>query len=365
MQIKLSDIDLDSFMMHPHKVGEHVVWLVQPQHIGVKWARNNLIFRSSVWDADGNPVSLSFQKFFNWDEQPDLTFKPFSLTANGGCSLLEKKDGSTLIVSKYKGHLIIRTRGTLDASKIDNGFEIEYLKNKYPLAFDLGSAETCDRSVIFEWTTPTNKIVINYGEEPDITLVGIINHSDYSLVSQDMLDKYAESIGVKRPMRYTFKSIKDMLAAVEAFKGQEGLCVYCNHDQNIRKAKSAWYLQLHHMKNEMGSYDRVVDAYFGSNTKTYTEFYDYIVNHFDFEIAEQCRGDISRICEGMKEVEKLMASMEAKVATVKNMPRKDAAGIIMQAYGNTNRSGMAFAILDGKPWKVDDIKKLLYQITKD
>jgi hypothetical protein len=90
-----------------------------------------------------------------------------------------------------------------------------------------------------------------------------------------------------------------------------------------------------------------------------------VSKNFDYEIAESCKGDISRICEGMKEVEKLVAAMKTKVETLKGMQRKDAAAVILQAYGNTNRSGMAFTLLDNKPLKTDDVKKLLYQVTKD
>jgi hypothetical protein len=42
---------------------------------------------------------------------------------------VEKLDGSTLIVSKYNGQYILRTRGTVDASKLANGFELELFKS--------------------------------------------------------------------------------------------------------------------------------------------------------------------------------------------------------------------------------------------
>ena len=115
-------------MTHQHFVGEHPVLLVQPVHIGCPWGLDNDIFRSSVWDLDGNLVSASFKKFFNWDEKPDLDPAPASLQ---GATLMEKVDGSTLIFSRYKGHTVIRTRGTVDARKQENGHEIDLLCEKY------------------------------------------------------------------------------------------------------------------------------------------------------------------------------------------------------------------------------------------
>ncbi len=327
-------------------------------------------FRSSLWNAQGELISASFKKFFNWSEHPELAYTPFSLTANGGCELLEKIDGSTLIVSKYKGHLIIRTRGTVDASKQDNGHEIEWLKDKYPRAFTFTDEngdeyETSPFSLVFEWVSPENKIVLNYGEEPDLYLIAMIVHDTYRLVPQSELDVLAGILQIKRPARYNFASVKEMLEAVEVFKGKEGLCVYCNKGQDIRKVKSAWYLALHRMKTEFGSYERVIDFYFTMNRPTYTEYYDFIVKNYDFELAEQCRGHISKVCQGMKEVELIIAAMREKVEPLKKLARKDAASVILQAYGQTNRSGMAFTLMDGKELKTDDIKKLLYQVTKD
>ena len=364
MKINLAEIDRENFMVHPHDFHGETVYLVQPIHIGAKWNKQNLIFRSSVWNAEGELVSASFKKFFNWSEQPELCYTPFSLTANGGCQLIEKIDGSTLIVSKYKGNLMIRTRGTTDATKLDNGHEIEILRQKYSYVFDKINL-LIDTSYIFEWVSPTNKIVINYGNEPELYLTAIIDHDGYDMVSQDVLDINAAAMGVKRPKTFNFNSIKEMLDGVEQLKGQEGLCVYCNWGQDIRKVKSAWYLACHHMRSELGSYERVIDLFFTIGQPNYTDFYKYVVNTFDFEIANLIKNDISIICDGMKEVKLIIAHLNEFIAPLRQKTRKDAALAIIQAYGQTNRAGMAFKLLDGKELLADDLKKLLYQVTKD
>ncbi len=352
-------------MVHPHEVAGETAYLVQPIHIGARWTPQTEIFRSSLWNSQGELISASFKKFFNWAEHPEFSKPPTNLTANGGCELIEKIDGSTLIVSKYKGQLIIRTRGTSDASKLDNGHEIEWLKDKYPRVFECDMLDN-GVSLLFEWVSPENKIVLNYGEEPDLYFIAAIRHSDYTLFPQTSLDRIASmDLGVKRPARYNFASVDEMLAAVEALKGKEGLCVYYNAGQNIRKVKSAWYLALHRMKTELGSYERVVDFYFTMNKPTYQEYYDFIVKNYDFELAEQCRGQISKVCQGMKEVDLIVAAMREKVAPLSKLIRKDAAAVILQAYGQTNRSGMAFNLMDGRELTHDDLKKLLYQVTKD
>ena len=116
MKVDLNTIDRESLMVHPHVVAGETVFLVQPQHIGAKWSRDTLHFRSSVWNEKGELVSASFPKFFNNGESPDLYPNPESFS---DWVTPEKIDGSTLIVSKYKGQLIVRTRGTLDATRLD------------------------------------------------------------------------------------------------------------------------------------------------------------------------------------------------------------------------------------------------------
>lgn len=362
MKIDLSQIDRENFRVDEHIVAGETCYLVQPKAISAKWNKHNLIFRSSVWNAQGEPVSLSFKKFFNWEEQPDICSIPKNLQYT---QLMEKLDGSTLIVSKYKGELIVRTRGTVDATKLDNGHEIAVLKQKYPRAFELFSCkESTPYTLLFEWVSPVNKIVLNYGDEPDLYLIGCIDHLDYSLDTQDELDKAAKIMGVKRPRRFNFNTVEEMISAVEAFKGQEGICVYYNNGQDIKKCKSSWYLALHRMKSELGSFERIVDFYFTLNRPTYQDFYNHIEKNFDYELASQVASQISSICDGMKEVYKIEEGMFNFVKPLKNVNRKEAAEKILQAYGPSNRAQMAFCILDDKKWSTDQYKKLLYQSIK-
>lgn len=362
MQINLLDIDHDNFMVHPHEIAGEICYLVQPKAISAKWTHSTKIFRSSVWNAAGEPVSLSFPKFVNWGESPDVFPVPTSLKT---CSLMEKLDGSTLIISYYKGTLITRTRGTVDASKIDNGYEIEYFKSEYPKAF---AKETFEKfgevSLLMEWVSPVNRIVIDYGAEPDIYLTGIVNHSDYSLFDQNQLDIVAPLIGVKRPKRYAFDSIKDMLTAVDAFNGVEGICLYSKGDQEIHKVKSAEYLAAHRMKSEVGSLDKVIDMWFTLKKPTYSEFENYFRTKFDFEIFSMCRGHVSLICEAWKEVLEIKAYMKQYADNLKHLSRKDAAQKILQAYGVTNRASFVFSYLDGKELSEEQDKKILYQVLK-
>ena len=121
MKIDLSKINREHFLVHESTIYGEPLYLVQPMHIGCTWTQENKIFRSSIWNAQGELVSAGFPKFPNWGEQPEVFPLPKSLEY---ATTVEKLDGSLLILSKYRGKLILRTRGTFDASVHDNGNEL-------------------------------------------------------------------------------------------------------------------------------------------------------------------------------------------------------------------------------------------------
>lgn len=366
MKVDLQSIDLTQFYVNEHVLNGEAVYLVIPKQIGVKWAKETKVFRSSVWDSNGELISAGFPKFTNWGEAPDVFPLPTSLK---NATIVEKVDGSLLIVSKWKGQYILRTRGTVDATQLDNGHELEIFNNTILPLFGkdwLDYGPSWNVSFLFEWTSPNQKIILNYGDSPDWYFVGAVNHRDYSIWTQEELDGFAACVGFKRPVTYTFSTIEDLMANVEQWKGKEGVCVYSNEDQLIHKVKSAWYLTLHHMKSELSSREKVIDVWFNFGKPSYTEFYEKVETQFDHELAEQIRGDISNICDAWKEVLKIEEGMKKFLKEqVLPMPtRKLQAVVVIQSYGKTNRANFLFKLLDGKTLSDEDYKKLLWQVLK-
>jgi len=362
MKLDLTLADPENFMSHQHWIGEHPVILVQPVHIGCHWTKENMKFRSVVTDIEGNIVSASFKKFFNWGEKPHLTQPPTNLA---NAKLMEKLDGSTLIFSRWKGHTVIRTRGTVDARKQENGYEIDILCEKYAgfIKF-LESFQTTDHSYVFEWTSPSNKIVLNYGDEPDMVLTAIIGHDGYFYLPQSNLDGFAHTYGLRRPRTYSYNSVEEMQQAVQDMKGMEGICVYFHDDQEILKVKSSHYLLCHRMKSEVSSLEKLIDLWFAQNKPSYQEFYKFVSDTFDYEIAEMCKANLSTVCDAWKDVQPILVGFNTFVEKVKNLSRREAAEKILQAYGQTNRASFVFALLDGKSLTNEQLKKLLYQVLK-
>ena len=368
MKIDIDKVDRTQFMVHHfHSLNGEIVHLIQPKNIGVKWTQDNKHMRSVVVNYEGEVISASLPKFTNWGENPDNFPVPNSLK---NATVVEKLDGSTLIVSKYNGQYILRTRGTVDASTLANGHELELFKDTI-----LKTLDTClpvdvngnwHYSMLFEWVSPINKIVLNYGDSPDWYLVGVVSHHNYTLWSQSRLDETVQELGLKRPATYTFTDVNDLLQNVDQWKGKEGVCVYSKNDQTIHKVKGAWYLALHHMKSELSNIEKVMDVWLEQNMPDYNTFYTYIFNTFDYELAEQCKGMISKIVDAKKEVDKIVLGMNLFINTrLRSLPtRKEQAQVVIASYGETNRASFLFKMLDNKPLGKEEYKKLMFQVLK-
>jgi len=355
MKIDFSKINKTEFNVIEKFVNQEVVYLIFPR-INPNWNSDNLIFRSSVWNLNGELVSPSFKKFFNWNERIDLVPNPNDVK---NCHLIEKIDGSTLIVSNYKDNIIIRTRGTIDYHSQENAFEIDNLKNVYSLAFNPPEGFTW----IYEWISPFNKIVLDYGENSDIYLISAINHSTYSMYSQICLDVLALDINVKRPKVYHFDTINEMIATIENLKGYEGICCYFDDDQQIKKLKSIEYLTHHRFKYQT-SFEDILDLYLEIDRPEYNTFVTYIEKKFDYECCNIVKPIVSTICDINKEIELTILGMKIFVNRLQNLSRKEAAEIIISSYGKTSRSSFVFNLLSGKELDNKDLKKLFFQFRK-
>lgn len=359
IKIALEHSDLSEFCFTEHKIAGDDCILCVPNHIGAHWNAYNLILRSIVYrKSDYFPVSLGLKKFFNWGEHTELTPPLADLT---DAHLLSKIDGSCLIISKYKGQFIIRTRGTINAAeKMENGFEIELLMQKYPKIKEIFKEDTCGFSIITEWVSPNNVIVIQY-PEPDLYLTGWVAHADYSLFNQTTLNHMAKTfLDVKRPEVFNFNTTAEMITTIEQLKGQEGIVVYHDNDQSILKLKSTEYLAKHRFKAS-ASLETTLDMFLTMGQPRYIDFEKKLTETFDYECFTMIQEFAKQICEASLQVDNLIQGMQYfidnKVTCLET--RKEQALTIIQKYGEAKQSGYLFKLLDGKALDIDDIKKLI------
>ncbi|MEK6879008.1 MAG: hypothetical protein AABY22_05340, partial [Nanoarchaeota archaeon] len=237
--INLHNIDFDKEDFHIKEgvlSGENIV-LITPK-FSTKWNKNNIVLRSSVWHKEGGRlISGGFKKFGTIAENPEVFIVPREI--NVGDRIENKIDGSLLAITYFNGKLNTRTRGVIDATQHDNGYEIEILKQKYPLVFNNNYIKDNKHTILCEWLSDNNRIILKYSNCPDIILLNVVNNEDYTYFTNNQLDQVSEELKIRRPEQFTFKNLDEILEKVKEWKDKEGVVWYSQNGQHLLRLKSA------------------------------------------------------------------------------------------------------------------------------
>lgn len=326
-------------------------WLITPKEIGCKWTDDIHRFRSVIVRQEDNyVVSQGFGKFTNFGEKPDFQ----TWNEDWKFEARHKLDGSLLIVSRYKGQWILRTRGTVDARQLANGHEIDDLMKKYSIYFDDEYEDTLPTSLLFEWTTPNNIIVLREHNEPTLTLLGVVSHETCEYWPQAFVDNFNFCYNnvFERPTKYVYNSVAECLEDVKAWEGKEGVVIYSPDYQTMKKIKSDVYCELHKISTGLVTLNHIIDLFMVSpRFAKYSEFYHYVETTKDYEVAEKIKDHMLTICVGWSKVLEKLDKIKKFVDTVReNYTRREQALEFQRVYNITNdwRLPIAFKLLDNK-----------------
>jgi hypothetical protein len=338
--------EIEGFEQKFSKIGGEDCVLIFPDSMKTVFDDRNKIYRSSIWTLDGRPVSLGYRKFVNFGESPG--FEPLDM--NQKLRYEEKIDGSCLIVSVFNGDLVVRTRRTFSAAQLPNGHEIATLRLLYPKAFVNSMLYSEKYSFVYEWTTPSNVVVLRYGDIPQLWLTGIVRHDDYSYLPQARLDEIASEIEVKRGQSYNFNSFREMEEAVKTMEKKEGVVIYSEDGQILKKVKSLSYLKLHRIKSWMGSPKSLVSTFLEYNGDI-DSCLDSLTD-IDFETKQELRKDLTLVRSAYDSVNRTLLEMKEFIdKNVVALPsRKEQAAAIMSSCYD---SGIMFGLLTGKTMPVN------------
>lgn len=348
--IDIDKIDRENFRVTECEIAGEKCYLINPIAIFADWTEENLIFRSSLWNSEGHLISAGFPKFFNFEEKPSIN--PFNADLSR-CSIIEKIDGTCLIVSKYEGQLILRTRGTVDARQMSNGHELDLFLERFKNSnLDNKDEDTWYYSLIFEWVSPKNQIVLRY-DEPDFYYINCIDHWLYRLTPQYELDyecaydKFQTGTCFKRPQRYQFDSITDLIKHVEAFEGKEGVVLCYDEDQHMRKIKGKKYLALHAFRSKC-TINTLLDLFFEWNEPTYNDFLNKVETQFDYECMTLAQPLVEDLYCGVDNLQCLLRDIQAFVQSNKNLEQKEFALKVVEKCGDKKHlSAVYFAMRKG------------------
>lgn len=281
-------LDISKVNSKFQKINRDGFTLIYPKRNVWDWDEEERFLRSVIIDKNGYVVSCGWNKFGNYGEfQNDLKELENSFDKNLPIRFTNKEDGTLCIRSVFNDQVVLRTRGTMFGEKPDdNPFKDRFFgvaENKYPILLDKNWMT--DRSLLFEYVSPENRIVVGYKEE-DLIFIGSVSN-DLKLSNWSQLEQISKEGKLNIVKLYKLNNNKpiELISEVKDWK-EEGIVVRCNNDQTLMKFKSAYYLTQHRLKHSI-SYDFLVDFMNISNIKNKDELIKELKSYdYDFEIIE-------------------------------------------------------------------------------
>jgi len=187
--------------------------------------------RGIVFHKDtGKVIARPFPKFFNLGETQETMFKNLP---SGGYTVAEKMDGSLGVIYFHDGEWQVNTRGSFTSDQAIEGLNM--LRG-----YDMSRVPE-NLTLLAEIIYPSNKIVVNYGDERKLVLLGArITESGKDVSS------LVEHLGTGMEVAPRFDlTIPQMIELQKTLpKDKEGFVVYF-HENDLRvKIKGDEYMKI-------------------------------------------------------------------------------------------------------------------------
>lgn len=260
------------------------------------WNKSNLWYRSRIETTmGGRTISQGFGKFFNLGQGSDeLRVDAHHVIDHirEGKEVIAtlKYDGSCFIRSVYNGKVIFRTRGSFLYEHHDKASsELDEFLRLYPRLNDPEFYP--EGSLLFEWVTPENQIVIKYNE-PQLVIIGAVDHANgevsrqryLSMVELELLSKICR---VPLVEHFKIDSLEDWYAFYHEtlqHKEIEGYVLRLNAQQTLVKIKSEPYITKHGIKSNL-SFKSLVEFWLQHGRGSGEEIIRQLETQYDEEIV--------------------------------------------------------------------------------
>lgn len=256
MRINFEEINRDDFQVSAKDLsGFGPVVLIGPSFTKHRWSDTDRHLRSLLCRPDGEIISSGFPKFHNHGEVLELDQITQDAILSGQAWFTEKMDGSLLIRSVIDGKVHFRTRGSPSMEEKFSEPIMRLVGEKYPKLLD--PAFDKRYSVLFEYTSPENLIVIQY-EDIKLTVLGLmdLSASPPEFVSDPNLLRDLESFYGTPAVKFHELSgdLSEVIEQVRSWKGKEGIVAWCrlaDGKLHMSKIKASEYIRIHSLKFQL------------------------------------------------------------------------------------------------------------------
>jgi RNA ligase len=199
------------------------------------WDEVTLSCRGLVTDDRAVVFARPFKKFFNMEEGKHTPTSEFEV--------FEKMDGSLIIVFWYDGGWVVASRGSFTSEQAVAASKIFFDKLNHNFSIGI--------TYLFEFTANWNRIVVDYGDEDNLTLLGAIRTDDETEATYEQLEMIARGANCDVVKRYD--GIKDYSTLKGIIKdNQEGFVIRFSNGDRM-KIKGEEYLRLHKVMTNLST----------------------------------------------------------------------------------------------------------------
>lgn len=231
------------------------------------WDDITLNCRGLVLDTDGNVIAKPFPKFFNYEEH-----KPEDIP-NESFEVYEKMDGSLGIIFHYEGEWHIATRGSFTSEQALKGKELLDKLSK--------TALIPGYTYLVEIIYPENRIVVDYGDEEKLVVLGAYNNETGKEVKVDeMVNEGWEVVMRYKTWGEDWETLKK-----EISKDNEGYVIRFSGGMRM-KIKGDEYVRLHRILTNFSTKD-IWELL--RNNEQLEPFLDRVPDEFDAWVKEVVR----------------------------------------------------------------------------
>lgn len=264
----------------------------------------------------GECVSLPFHKFFNVGENQYT--QPDNLQWDKLTTVMTKRDGSMITPALINGKVYLKTKKSFYSDVAKSAMQ-NMTKGVYNISKKLLSA---GYTPIFEYTDPQHEIVINYGQEPQFTLLAIRCHDGYYLPQDAVTNAgYDYDIPTIETHDLSYAQIKDQIDTVKDFEGY--VLRFDSYGMTtLVKQKFTDYLLKHRAKTELRERD--------------------VVEMFLDEILDDIKSTITMAGMSLEPVEQIEQSVAHHLGRI----RADVDELLMNANQLVDRKSVALAYKD-------------------
>jgi RNA ligase len=318
---------------HPTK--DLTIWNYSPKvQYERLWDDITLQCRGLVTNSKGDIVARPFKKFFNYEEH-----KPEDIP-NEEYVVYEKMDGSLGILFNYENEWILATRGSFTSSQAIKGKEI---LDKHDI-----SAWRKDNTYLFEIIYPENRIVVDYGNEEKLVVIGGIHTETGEEIPDSSLfwtqDSGFEVVTIYKTWGEGWDELKK-----EISNSKEGYVIRFKNGMRI-KIKGEEYKRLHKILTNFSSKD-IWELM--KEEKSLEEFLDRVPDEFYKWVKQQ----VSSFEYGKYRIREHCGKIHdylryGKYGDVDPMPTKKEFALHLEKCDvELHYRPILFAMWDGKPYE--------------